>query len=341
MQTASFWRKDDAAGWVVCELCPNHCRIKEGQAGLCKVRQVIDGELKAFGYGLLSGMHSDPIEKKPLYHFLPGSEIFSIGGWGCNFSCSFCQNWQISQQIGARSPPSEPEDVIRAARYRHSVGVAYTYNEPLINFEFVRDCAVAARRAGLLNVLVTNGFVEPAPAAELLALIDALNIDVKSIDDEFYRLHCHGSLKPVLNFTTQAAADSRHVEITNLLIPGLNDSARSVTALADWIAENLGRRTPLHLSAYHPQYKMKIPATPAVVMERAWELCRRKLDYVYIGNLPAQRCQDTLCPQCAATLVVRRGYSIKITGIEDGVCRQCARPVDLILSSAGKTLVSD
>ncbi len=330
MKSAAFWRKKEN-GEIQCELCPHHCVIPEKKTGLCGIRRAISGSLVAEGYGRISSLHTDPIEKKPLFHFHPGSSIFSIGGWGCNFACRFCQNWQISQMVDAHAQAFQPEDVVQAARDQNSPGIAYTYNEPLINYEFVQDCAQKARVAGLFNVLVTNGFVEERPAAEILPHIDALNIDIKSMEESFYKQQCRGALAPVLRFARQAVAANCHVEITNLLIPGLNDSDEQIGRLSAWMAANLGRLSPLHLSAYHPDYKMDVPSTPPAVLERAYNRCRQDLDYVYMGNVLTSVGQNTLCPQCAAELIVRQGYDTRIVGIVNRACRQCGRRVDVVI----------
>lgn len=355
MKTAKFWHKTDK-NLVHCDLCPHGCTIAEGKTGLCRVRSVRDGELKAIGYGLLSSVAMDPIEKKPLYHFHPGSGILSVGGWGCNFACVFCQNWTISQQIAERSQAYSPEDIVaQASAYagdtstdsaRHggsspvarlprgsvgaSIGIAYTYNEPLINLEFVQECAIQARASGLVNVLVTNGYIQPEPAAELLNVIDGLNIDIKSMDDAFYRKQCHGNLGPVLAFARQARDSGCHVEVTNLLIPTLNDSRELLEKLAGWVRENLGETTPLHLSAYRPQYKLNIPSTSSAVLERAYEICKQELLYVYLGNVLTETGQDTLCPQCGSVIISRRGYMTKVQGLAGGTCRKCGRQTDII-----------
>lgn len=330
MKIAEFWRTTES-GKIQCELCPHHCVIAEKKTGLCGIRRVENGRLLAVGYGLLSSMHNDPIEKKPLFHFHPGSAIFSIGGWGCNFACGFCQNWQISQAVNAQAQSFRPDAVVQAALDQNAPGIAYTYNEPLINLEFVRDCAQLARAAGLFNVLVTNGFVEEKPAAELLPLVDALNIDIKSMDESFYKQQCRGALAPVLRFARQARAAGCHVEITSLLIPGLNDSEEQVGRVSAWMAENLGRFTPLHLSAYHPEYKMDIPSTPPAVLERAFIRCKLDLAYVYMGNVLSSEGQATLCPQCAQELIARQGYAVRIVGIMNHACLQCGRPVDVVV----------
>jgi len=330
VKTARFWHAEgDKAR---CDLCPHRCLIAEGRTGLCGVRARRGGSLAAEGYGLVSSVNLDPIEKKPLYHFMPGEAILSIGGWGCNFACAFCQNWSISQRVENGGSRYAPEEIVAAAPARGSRGIAYTYNEPLVNAEFVLDCAVRAAEAGLANVLVTNGYVLPEPASELLPLTDALNIDVKSMDDAFYRRHCRGGLQPVLDFAVQAAGAGCHVEITNLVIPGLNDDAQGLEALARWVAEHLGRGAPLHFSAYRPMYKMRAPATPADALERAREIGRRWLDYVYIGNVVSAEGRDTLCPGCGAVLVSRRGYAGEMRGVRNGVCAACGRAADVITS---------
>lgn len=327
MHEANFWSAFGAG--VECGLCPHHCRLAEGQTGICGSRKVAGGKLRAAGYGLISSAHNDPVEKKPLYHFFPGARIFSIGGWGCNFKCAFCQNWAISQARADENSLTRPQEVVAAAKAARSIGIAYTYNEPLINIEFVGDCAAAARREGLRNVLVTNGFVEDKPAEFILQLIDAVNLDIKSMDDGFYRKYCGGALDPVLRFARRAA-EACHVEITNLVIPGLNDGSGQVVALAEWVKANLGEFTPLHLSAYRPEYKMDIPPTSPGTLAAAFGLCRKILPYVYVGNVPFAAGQKTLCPRCGNVLVDRCGYAVQIAGLRDGACARCGRKADLV-----------
>ncbi len=281
-------------------------------------------------YGAVSSAHVDPIEKKPLHHFLPGAAIFSVGGWGCNFACEFCQNWTLSQQVG-EGDACTPEQIVAYGRDAGSIGIAYTYNEPVVGFEFVLDCARLAKAAGLKNVLVTNGYLNPEPAAELLPWLDAANIDIKSMSDAFYRRYCRGSLQPVLDFAVQARRAGCHVEVTNLVIPGLNDAEAGFGQLAAWLAANLGKTTPLHLSAYYPRHKMRIPPTPDTALRAAHEICRRHLEYVYVGNARVDVGQDTVCPGCGATWVTRRGYAVRVVGIRNGGCVRCQRPVDLVL----------
>lgn len=328
---AEHWHRD-GDGRVQCDLCPHRCTIAEGRTGRCHVRRVEGGELQAASYGRLSSLSMDPIEKKPLYHFHPGSMIFSVGGWGCNLRCSFCQNWTISQQLVEHGPLVMPEQVVRKAVDSGSAGIAYTYNEPLIAFEYVRDCAIAAREAGLHNVLVTNGLNNPEPAAELLPLLNAANMDLKSMDESFYREYCGGQAAPVRQFAQQARAAGVHLEITNLVIPDLNDSDEMLAALATWIADHLGAETPLHLSAYHPQYEMTRPATDVGTLVHAGGLCRERLSHVYLGNVMTRDGRDTICPGCDSVLIRRSGYTTHIPGIDaDGACRDCSRPFDGVL----------
>ena len=332
MRTARFYHQTDNDR-IQCDLCPHRCVIEDAGAGICGARKVEGNELKAVGYGLISSAGMDPIEKKPLYHFHPGSDIFSIGGWGCNLSCVFCQNWNISQQVITTSRAQTAESLLAKTPSRNCIGIAYTYNEPLIGIEFVEDCARLAHTQGLANVLVTNGFIQPEPAAEILPLIDALNIDIKSMDDAFYRDRCRGSLLPVLSFAEQAMSAGCHVEITNLLIPGLNDDADLIRKLAVWIRDDLSERVPLHISAYHPQYELDTPSTPAETMLKAYEICREELSYVYLGNLRTETGQNTQCPSCMATLIARSGYTTDIRGIADGKCTSCGSIVDIIMES--------
>jgi pyruvate formate lyase activating enzyme len=329
MQTAEYWHSDHKAR-AQCDLCPHRCVIREGQAGRCRVRGVREGELRALSYGAVASAQMDPIEKKPLYHFYPGRPIFSVGGWGCNLSCSFCQNWTLSQADPAAGRRYTPAELVDAAA--DSIGIAYTYNEPCIAFEFVRDAATLARERGLQNVLVTNGHLNPEPAAELLPLVDALNIDIKSMDAAFYRDHCGGDRDAVLAFAEQAHAAGCHVELTQLVIPTLNDGADQFRRLVEWVGTRLDVAVPLHLSAYRPMYKMDIPATPTRTLERAWQLCAQTLDYVYLGNVSSRMGTNTECPGCEAVLIKRSGFQARVVGIRDGCCSHCGRVADVVSS---------
>ncbi|MGI6326942.1 MAG: AmmeMemoRadiSam system radical SAM enzyme [Saccharofermentanales bacterium] len=271
---------------VVCRLCPHHCRIRPGKTGICRARQNLAGRLFAVNYGQVTSMALDPIEKKPLAFFRPGSQILSIGSFGCNLRCDFCQNWSISQQE-APTRTIMPDEVVAMAEQtvnRGNIGLAYTYNEPLIGFEYVLDCSRLIRQVGLSNILVTNGFIETGPFAELLPWIDALNIDLKSWDPSYYRSICGGDLSTVRSSIKQAAAVA-HVEITTLLLPGLNDRDDDIRSLAGWLA-SINPKIPLHLTRYHPDYKRTDP--PPISKERLMslaDLARKYLDRVLLGNI--------------------------------------------------------
>jgi pyruvate formate lyase activating enzyme len=287
MREALYWQEGITKNSVNCLLCPQMCVIAQDKKGFCRVRQNLEGRLYTLNYGKCSSYGMDPIEKKPLYHFYPGSYIFSVGTFGCNMGCGFCQNWRI-----AHGEPDtidiSPEKLVEIAsgdfQGRRSIGIAYTYSEPFMWYEFIRDTAPLARQAGLKNVLVTNGFINPEPLSELLPFIDAMNIDVKGFSEKYYKNTCAGKLEPVLR-TVEKANSHCHVEVTTLLVTGLNDSEEEISALADWLA-GVNKDIPLHLSRYFPNYKMELPPTPLATMERAREIAQQKLKYVYLGNVP-------------------------------------------------------
>ncbi|MBN1504919.1 MAG: AmmeMemoRadiSam system radical SAM enzyme [Candidatus Eisenbacteria bacterium] len=328
MIEARYWTALED-GEVLCELCPHHCRLKDGQRGICMGRVNERGRLYTKNYGEIVSAAVDPIEKKPLYHFYPGSVILSVGPNGCNFRCPYCQNWEISQ-AEVRTTTVSPADLVKAASKDDSIGIAYTYAEPLIWYEYVLECSKLAREAGLVNVLVTNGFVEEKPLRELLQYVDALNIDLKSIRESFYKKLCKASLAPVLA-ACKVAKEKSHLEITNLIIPGENDSDEDLSELVEWVATNLGKETPLHFSRYFPHHKMSNPPTPEATLQKAYRMGKQSLYYCYLGNLYAKNGSDTHCPQCGNTLVERNDYSVRITGIEGRKCSRCGRPVDFVL----------
>lgn len=327
-RAAEYWEKAEG-GFVICGLCPHHCRLKEGHAGICKVRGVKDGAMVSYGYGLISSAHIDPVEKKPLYHYYPGFPVYSIGGWGCNFGCVFCQNWTISQRMEFHGVVHTPGEVVRKVMESGCRLIAYTYNEPLVGFEFVRDCCRLAKDSGLKNIVVTNGYLERGPAEELLPMVGALNVDIKSMSGDFYKRQCGGDLGPVLDFCVLARELGCHVEVTNLVIPGLNDSDLLFEQLADWVNRSLGEATPLHLSAYHPDYKAEYPATSSSTLLRAASICMKTLRYVYTGNVVAGF-SDTPCPGCGATLIAREGYRVRATGVSGGCCAACGRKAEVV-----------
>lgn len=271
-------------GNVRCRLCPIECLISDGKKGACGVRANRSGILYSEVYGKMTSMALDPIEKKPLYHYHPGKHILSVGAKGCNLHCDFCQNWQISQDLSSPTQDVTSGYIIAQAKRCGSFGIAYTYNEPFVWYEFVLDTAKLAKKSGLENVLVTNGFVNMKPLEEILPYIDAMNIDLKAFNEDFYIKVCGGRLGNVLEMIKRSAR-SCHVELTTLVIPGFNDSQEDIRREAEWIRDNVGADTPLHLSRYFPCYKMKVPPTPVETLERAGEIAGRSLRYVYLGNV--------------------------------------------------------
>jgi pyruvate formate lyase activating enzyme len=283
MKEALYYEKLDAKR-VRCRLCPAGCVIGEGKRGSCGVRVNSMGALYTEVYGKTTGIALDPIEKKPLYHYHAGESILSIGTRGCNLHCDFCQNWHISQKLDAPTQNITSEDIVERAKKSGSFGIAYTYNEPFIWYEFVLDTAKLAGAAGLENVLVTNGYVNMEPLEEMLPHIGAMNIDLKSFNEDFYEKICGGRLKPVLDVIKRSVR-SCHVELTNLIIPTLNDSEDDIRKMVGWISENAGPDVPLHFSRYFPCCRMGLPPTPVSTLRMAERIAREKLRYVHLGNV--------------------------------------------------------
>ncbi len=326
MHEAEFWETEGDK--IRCLLCPHRCLIAPGKSGICRVRTNRDGHLIADSYSEVISVSLDPIEKKPLFHFYPGSGVLSIGPRGCNFSCRYCQNWQVSQNSGGTLNIS-PERLVEEASAESAVGIAYTYTEPIVAFEFVRDTAKLARSRGLKNILVTNGYILEEPLNRLIEVTDAMNIDLKSMDQDFYRKICGGSLDPVLNTIRTVANSTVHLELTNLIITCYNDSEKQVGRLVDFVA-SVDPDIPVHFSGYHPAYRFNAPPTPLEILLRAKAIADRSLKYVYIGNRQTETGRDTFCPKCGNMLVSRAGYSGSIVGITPlGVCSQCGSNVDI------------
>ena len=328
-----FFYEKGEEGRTFCKVCPQFCNIGPGKRGFCRVRENRDGVLYATNYGLCTAYAMDPIEKKPLYHFHPGSLILSLGTLGCNLRCGFCQNWEIAHG-DPRSVYLSPREAVGAAlaarrEGRECVGLAYTYSEPFMWYEYVYDTAILAREKGLKNVLVTNGYVNPDPLRKLLPYIDAMNIDVKAFTDKFYHKTCAGRLDPVLK-TVEAAAGECHVEITTLLVTGLNDSPEEVKSLARWLS-GIRRDIPLHFSRYFPNYKFDLSPTPRETMIMARDTALEYLDYVYIGNAPELDGGKTKCPDCSSVLIDRRGYQTRVAGLEGDICAGCGRKVNVVV----------
>lgn len=322
-----LFEKHSADDKLRCLLCPHSCLIPGGERGLCGIRENTGNEIRLNSYGVISGFALDPIEKKPLYHFYPGKNILSAGSYGCNLKCDFCQNYHISQNTDTHAAHrlSPGELVSRAVKAENNIGIAYTYNEPVIWYEYVTDCAMLVTAEGLKNVMVTNGYVSRKPLLRLIELIDAFNIDLKSFENGFYRKYTGASLKPVLETIKEVAASGRHLEITTLIIPGLNDSADEMKREAEWIATNAGSRVPLHISRYFPMYKRHEPPTPSGTILQLREAASEYLDFVYTGNMSELYAgSDTICPQCNTTVIRRSGYRTVLTDLSgDGRCLKC------------------
>jgi pyruvate formate lyase activating enzyme len=334
MKTASYFTAFDN-GKVRCDLCPHRCLLTDGKTGICLSRQNRGGALVSLNYCRPVSTAIDPIEKKPLFHFHPGARIYSTGPNGCTFKCDFCQNCEISQQVlpTREVPAAKLADAIIGSG---TIGVAYTYAEPYIWFETIMEVGALVKKQGMVNVMVTNGYMEPAPLAELLTLVDAMNIDIKSMDPRFYKRLCKGDLAPVLRACEAVKKAGCHLEITNLLIPGENDSEKETRELAGYIASDLGHDTPLHISRYFPRHRLRRPSTPESALMRAWEIARERLDYVYVGNIACDK-ENTLCPSCGATLITRDGYRVRMrdkfekAGKGLGKCKGCGKELPIVI----------
>ncbi len=316
-------------GRVQCDVCPRACRLREGQRGLCFVRGRAGDEIVLTSYGRSSGFCVDPIEKKPLNHFLPGSSVLSFGTAGCNLACRFCQNWDISKSrtVDRLADAASPEAIAAAAERLGARSVAFTYNDPVIFHEYAIDVADACRERGIRAVAVSAGYICPEPRQELFAHMDAANIDLKAFSEEFYARITAGKLQPVLD-TLRYLRHETDVwfEITTLLIPGHNDGDAEINAMCRWIAERLGPDVPLHFTAFHPDFKMRdVPPTPPATLSRARQIAQRNgLRYVYTGNVHDTPGGTTYCPGCATAVIERNWYEIGSYALtDDGCCRAC------------------
>ncbi|MEV4126399.1 AmmeMemoRadiSam system radical SAM enzyme [Nocardia sp. NPDC049707] len=316
-------------GRLQCDVCPRACKLREGQRGLCFVRARVDEQIVLTTYGRSSGFCVDPVEKKPLNHFLPGSAVLSFGTAGCNLACKFCQNWDISKsrEIDTLSGRAEPDELASAAANLGCRSVAFTYNDPTIFFEYAADIADSCRARGIKAIAVTAGYICPAPRAEFYSHIDAANVDLKAFTENFYRRVCVGHLDDVLNTLRYLRHETEvWFEITTLLIPGHNDSDAEIAAECRWIRDELGDDVPLHFTAFHPDYKMRdIPPTPAATLTRARHIALSEgLRFVYTGNVHDTDGGTTSCPTCGAAVVVRDWYVIRRYGLtDDGRCTKC------------------
>lgn len=327
---ARYYRKLDG-GRVQCLLCPRECVVASGRRGHCQVRENRDGTYFSLVYGRIAAFHNDPIEKKPLYHFMPGSMAFSLATAGCNVNCKFCQNWELAQRRPEDLPfvLFKPEEVsMRAEEWRCS-SIAFTYNEPTVYAEFIVDAAAAARSRGIKTVLISNGYIHEKPLGDLCGVVDAYKVDLKAFEESFYRDVVNGKLSSVLDTLIRLRERGVWTEIVYLIVPTLNDDPEILRKMAGWIRLNLGDEVPVHFSRFYPKYKLRnLPPTPVSSLETARNLCLEAgLKYVYIGNVPGHEGENTYCPQCHKMLIQRLGYRIIKNDIQNGRCLHCGNEI--------------
>ncbi len=313
-----------------CQLCPKGCELAPGDSGNCRVRRNIDDKLVSIVYGYVCTAHIDPVEKKPLFHFLPGTKAFSIATAGCNLHCLNCQNWEISQSNpeDIQSSYCPPEKVVEMAEDGKCASIAYTYNDPVVFYEFAKDCSVKAHEKKIRNILVTAGYINKEPWKKLLEVVDAVTLDIKFINDENYQKVCTATLAPVQETIMATPKAGVHLEISNLVIPTMNDSTEDLRKLSKWIKENVGAQIPLHFLGFYPKYKMKnLPPTPAETLEKARKIAMDEgMQFVYIGNVMSGEGQNTCCPSCKKLLIERSGHSVIQNNVKDGKC-SCGKEI--------------
>lgn len=326
LKTAKMWKKL-GGGAVQCELCPNGCQLDDGDRGICRVRKNIKGTLYTLVYSRIAAAHVDPIEKKPLYHFLPGSTAYSVATAGCNISCKFCQNWELSQANpeDLDAVRTEPGDLPRLARSGGSKIVA-TYNEPTVQFEYILDASAAARRQGIRSIIISNGYIRPEAGRMLAKNLDGIKIDLKAFSDSFYRTICSGSLKPVLDNLVSVYSTGKWLEIVVLVIPTLNDSADEIRRMTSWVRKNLSPDVPMHFTRFHAMYKIQnLPPTPVSTLERCRTIAKEEgIRYPYVGNIDGHPWENTYCHGCGKMIIRRSGFYHVDNSVRNGACPFCA-----------------
>jgi len=332
-RTAEWYEQHDEM--VRCNLCPHACILGENDRGFCRTRVVKKKKLYTIAYGNPCAVHVDPVEKKPLYHFLPGSSILSVATAGCNLRCLNCQNWEISQ-----SRPEdithfdiEPSELTETVKKYNLPSIAYTYNEPLIFYEYVHDTASLAHEQHIKNVLVTAGYIEEKPLRKLCRVVDAANVDLKGFTDNFYKKVTGSRLEPILRGLKTMRQEGVWLEITRLVVPTLSDDLDDIKSMCEWLIEALGQDTPLHFSRFHPAYKLQnLPVTPLDIMEKAYNIAKQAgLNFVYVGNVPGSPHQDTICPNCGRKVIKRIGYTILENQLQDDSC-PCGKKISGVWS---------
>lgn len=316
-----------ADGRTQCTICPRYCKLDEGQAGFCQVRKNLGGEIVSTTYGYNTGLAVDPIEKKPLYHFYPGSKVLSFGTLGCNMGCQFCQNWHISKsKADPKINQAEPEKIVSLAKQLGCKSVAFTYNDPVVFFEYAIDTAKICRENGIKTVAVTAGYISPEPRKEFFKYMDAANIDLKAFSERFYKKNCLAHLEPILETIKYVKKETNcWLELTTLLIEGENDSDRELEEECQWIVKELGPDVPLHFSAFHPSYKfMDKPQTKIETVLKAYNIAKKAgINYVYTGNIVETKTSTTYCSACKKPLILRLGYETITENIKKGYCTFC------------------
>lgn len=339
----TYCHTEHTGDYVICRLCPKACMISEGQRGDCRVRENRGGTLYTMTYGNPCAMHVDPIEKKPLYHFLPGTQALSLSTAGCNLHCLYCQNYEISQRTPEEiiaqlsrsgveagvTRPVLPEELVATAQQTGSRSIAFTYGEPTVFYEYMYDTARLARAQGVRSVTISAGYIQPEPLRELCAVVDAIKIDLKGINEQFYEEVCSATLGPVLESIRTIAASGVHLEIVNLVVPRHNDDPADLRELAGWLYEAVGPEVPLHFTRFHPTYRLtNLPPTSLETLERAYEIAREVgLHYVYVGNVPGHSGNHTYCPQCGEIVVRRSGFSVLEVRLQEGACGFCGQEI--------------
>ncbi|MFQ5721986.1 MAG: AmmeMemoRadiSam system radical SAM enzyme [Candidatus Aminicenantales bacterium] len=321
---------------IECTLCPHQCKLGDKERGYCGDRENQGGTYYTLVYGKACAVHIDPIEKKPLFHFLPGTNALSIATAGCNVNCKFCQNWEISQvrPEQVRNYDFPPSQVVKSAKTNDCPTIAYTYTEPVVFYEYVYDTAVKGRRQGIKSVVISGGFINTEPLRELAKVVEAIKIDLKAFSQDFYTKYVNGELKPILEAIKTVHQSPAWLEIVYLVIPTLNDSPQEIQKMCRWIKQEVGPDVPLHFSRFYPMYLIKnLPSTPISTLERSWKIALSEgLHYVYIGNVPGHKAESTYCPQCHKTVIKRIGYQIEQINLKNGRCQFCGHPIPGIWS---------